>query len=117
MRYDLGQYRLPLFPLLVFCTLCKISLSLGLCLLCTVLDVDRTPLNITAVGMDLVLADLKKLGDVVPPFLLETMEACQDACGSSLEVRLTLPYTSSLTSLFLIHPLACCSIPHHPSPP
>ena len=46
----------------------------------------RTPLNITAVGMDLVLADLKKLGDVVPPFLLETVEACQDACGSSLEV-------------------------------
>ena len=70
---------------------------------CPVLDVDRTPLNITAVGMDLVLADLKKLGDVVPSFLLETVEACQDACGSSLEVRLALsiPLFSPLCSRYI----------------
>ena len=48
---------------------------------------NRTPLNITAVGMDIVATELKKLGDVVPSFLLETVESCQEACASSLEVR------------------------------
>ena len=47
----------------------------------------RTPLNITAVGMDIVAVELLKLGDAVPPFLLSTVESCQEACASSLEVR------------------------------
>ena len=46
----------------------------------------RTPLNITAVGMDIVATELKKLGDGVPAFLLSTVESCQEACASSLEV-------------------------------
>jgi hypothetical protein len=47
----------------------------------------RTPLNITAVGMDITATELKKLGDKVPAFLLSTVESCQEACASSLEVR------------------------------
>ena len=47
---------------------------------------DRTPMNITAVGLDLVVEVVKELGDQAPPFLLSTVEACQSSCNSSLEV-------------------------------
>ena len=36
--------------------------------------------------MDITAAELKKLGDRVPAFLLSTVESCQEACASSLEV-------------------------------
>jgi hypothetical protein len=36
--------------------------------------------------MDIVAVELQKLGDAVPPFLLSTVESCQEACASSLEV-------------------------------
>ena len=36
--------------------------------------------------MDIVATELKKLGDGVPAFLLSTVESCQEACASSLEV-------------------------------
>jgi hypothetical protein len=43
-------------------------------------------MNITAVGLDLVVNVVQELGDQAPPFLLQTVEACQAACNSSLEV-------------------------------
>ena len=43
-------------------------------------------MNITAVGLDLVATVLKELGDTAPPFLLQTVDACQVACNNSLEV-------------------------------
>ncbi len=43
-------------------------------------------MNINAVGLDVLASELKKLGAGAPPHLLQTVEACQEACNSSLEV-------------------------------
>ncbi len=65
----------------------------------------RTPLNITAVGMDITATELKKLGDKVPAYLLSTVESCQEACASSLEVGAFTVWLCAVCAVLVLYVL------------
>ena len=64
----------------------------------------RTPLNTVAIGADVLTHELKQLGDIIPPLLMEVVVGIREASTGEMPklfLKLTLILTLILT-LFLV---------------